>query len=623
MPLTWPSHAAILTGTYPFQNGVQDFTSPPLDPSFQTIAQALKRHGYRTGAVVSSFVLDRSFGLGRGFDLYDDAFPASAFHKAEISLVERDAGESVKHALRWLKGQQRATSPRPFFFWLHLYDTHSPYRSPEPFTSEFKGRPYDGAIAYIDSQLARLLDWMRSARLYDKTLIVLVSDHGESLGEHGEREHGYFLYSATTRVPLIVRLPSVARGQLRPGHIKRAVETVAIPNTILRALGLKDPAQRQFQADDLLASSGESAAYSETFYPFSSFGWSPLHSLRSERYHYIDAPEPELYDLATDPSETENILSRQPAMAGVMKQALAERESLSNPARRSQVDSKLSPDAVAKLRSLGYMAYRLPVSEEQIKAGLPDPKQKIEEFNTILRATDLFHSGRYQEGAALLAPVQQSDPKLYLIPFMLGEAALQQQDWRTAQQQLEESLKLNPTFDQAMTGLARAYFELNDTSSAHDWLTKALQQNPNNFRAWYELGGVEAKSSPAEAADAFAQAVKIQPNFGPAQLDLGMALYGDHHYAEAISHLESAAKLDAATAVSWNALGICYSQSGKLQQAVSSYNKSLELDPNLPQAHLNRGLAYQRLGQAAKASAEYDSACRLDQQLCKYIEKSR
>ncbi|HEV2113005.1 MAG TPA: sulfatase, partial [Terriglobales bacterium] len=137
VPLTWPSHAAILTGTYPFQNGVQDFTSPPLDPSFQTIAQALKRHGYRTGAVVSSFVLDRSFGLGRGFDLYDDAFPASAFHKAEISLVERDAGESVEHALRWLKGQQRATSPRPFFFWLHLYDAHSPYRSPEPFASEF------------------------------------------------------------------------------------------------------------------------------------------------------------------------------------------------------------------------------------------------------------------------------------------------------------------------------------------------------------------------------------------------------------------------------------------------------------------------------------------------------
>src|SRR5579864_4339044 len=274
VPLTWPSHAAILTGTYPFQNGVQDFTSPPLDPSFQTLAQALKRHGYHTGAVVSSFVLDRSFGLARGFDFYDDAFPASAFHNSEISLVERTAGESVDRALRWLKSQHGAART-PFFFWLHLYDAHSPYRSPEPFASEFKDRPYDGAIAYIDSQLARVLGWLRASGLYGNTLIVLVSDHGESLGEHGEREHGYFLYSATTRVPLIVKLAGGGhRLEAGPRRSSRPVETVAIPGSILRLLGLKDSAQRQFQGDNLFSGSDADAAYSETFYPFSSFGWS-------------------------------------------------------------------------------------------------------------------------------------------------------------------------------------------------------------------------------------------------------------------------------------------------------------------------------------------------------------
>lgn len=616
VPLTWPSHAAILTGTYPFQNGVQDFTSPPLDAKFQTIAQALKRHGYVTGAVVSSFVLDRSFGLGRGFDFYDDAFPASAFKQAEISLVERDAGQSVDHALGWLKSQHTAGG-RPFFLWLHLYDAHSPYRSPEPFASEYRDRPYDGAISYIDSQLARVFDWLRSTGVYDRTMIVLASDHGESLGEHGEREHGYFLYSATTRVPLIVKMAGKMHAQER---IERAVETTAIPNTILRALALQDPAQQQFQAEDLLLGRDDSAAYSETFYPFSSFGWSPLHALRSERYHYIDAPQPELYDTKADPGETQNIISKQPAMASVLKQALAQREASKSPVESKQGGPQLSPEAVAKLRSLGYMAYRLPVSEEQIKAGLPDPKQKIDEFNTILRATDLFHSGKYADGAALLATVQQSDPKLYLIPFMLGEAALQQRDWKTARQQLESALKLNPTFDQAITALSRAYFELGDVAGARDSLRKALQQNPNNFRAWFELGEIEAKSDPASAEDAFVRAVKIQPNFGPAQLDLGMALYTGHRYAEAIAHLESAAKSDAENAISWNALGICYSQTGKLKKAVSSYQRALKLDPNLPQAHLNLGLVYQRLGMA-EAKAEYDSACRLDQKLCGYATR--
>ena len=168
-----------------------------------------------------------------------------------------------------------------------------------------------------------------------------------------------------------------------------------------------------------------------------------------------------------------------------------------------------------------------------------------------------------------------------------------------------------------MTAVSRAYFELNDLEGARDWLKKAIQQNPNNFRAWYELGEVEARSSPAVAADAFARAVKIQPNFGPAQFDLGMALYSGHHYQEAIPHLASAGDLGAATAVSWNALGICYSQAGDLKKAVASYQKALEMDPNLPQAHLNLGLAYQRLGRAEKSRAEYETACRLDQQLCK------
>src|SRR6266480_3572806 len=217
VPLTWPSHTVILTGTYPFQNGVQDFTGTPLDPRFRSVAQAFKDHGYRTGAVVSAFVLDRSWGLARGFDFYDDAFSPETFQIKDIGLVDRKAGESVTHAINWVK---QATH-RPFFLWLHLYDPHSPYDPPEPFRTQYRGHLYDGEIAYADHELGRLINYLKQKSLYDRTAIVLLSDHGESLGDHGEKEHGFFIYNSTVHVPLIVKPP--AGSGFRPGRIARPV----------------------------------------------------------------------------------------------------------------------------------------------------------------------------------------------------------------------------------------------------------------------------------------------------------------------------------------------------------------------------------------------------------------
>jgi arylsulfatase A-like enzyme len=188
VPLIWPSHAVILTGTYPFQNGVQDFTGQPLARQFRSVAQAFKQHGYSTGAVVSAFVLDRSWGLARGFDFYDDAFSPEEFQKRDLGLVDRKAGESVTHAINWLK----QTTHRPFFFWLHLYDPHSPYDPPEPYHAQYSDHLsysdhlYDGEIAYADHELGRLIAWLKNNHVYERTMIVLLSDHGESLGEHGE-----------------------------------------------------------------------------------------------------------------------------------------------------------------------------------------------------------------------------------------------------------------------------------------------------------------------------------------------------------------------------------------------------------------------------------------------------
>ena len=318
VPLTWPSHAVILTGTYPFQNGVQDFTGQPLAPQFRSVAQAFQHAGYATGAVISAFVLDRSWGLGRGFDFYDDAFSAETFQKKDIGLVDRRADESVTHALAWLKKTPR----RPFFLWLHLYDPHSPYDPPEPYRTEYRSHLYDGEIAYADHELGRLMAWLKQNKLYDSSLIVALSDHGESLGEHGEDEHGFFVYNATVHVPLIVK-PPAGRG-IQPGRRREPVETAAVAPALLEMAGVKDSIQGQFQSHGLFDPEEEARdpAYSETFYPFSSFGWSPLHALESDRFHYIDAPKPELYDLAGDPAETINLAAQQPATLAVLKEKL-------------------------------------------------------------------------------------------------------------------------------------------------------------------------------------------------------------------------------------------------------------------------------------------------------------
>src|SRR5260221_21428 len=407
VPLTWPSHAVILTGTYPFQNGVQDFTGQPLAQQFRTVSQAFQQAGYATGAVVSAFVLDRSWGLARGFDFYDDAFSAETFETKDAGLVDRRAGESVAHAIAWLKRTPR----RPFFLWLHLYDPHSPYDPPEPYRTEYRSHLYDGEIAYADHELGNLVSWLRQNHLYDSSLIVALSDHGESLGEHVEDEHGFFAYNNT--------IPGNTQN-----HAPRNPATVARLREKLQTI------------------------------------------------------------LAHNP------FTRQDASAG-----------------------NLSPDALEKLRALGYFGFRAAVSPESVKQGLADPKDKLWEFNSILKAEDAFQRKQDDQAEALLTEVQQKDPQIYVIPFLLGESALRRQNWERAADQLQRCLALNPNFDNAMTGLARGLAKLGRVDEAKNWLNKALQSNPQNYRAWYQSGLLDAGSNPPAALSAFEKTIAIQPNF--------------------------------------------------------------------------------------------------------------
>src|SRR6266567_3170588 len=617
VPLTWPSHAALLTGMYPFQNGVQDFTGQPLDSQFRSVAQAFKQHGYATGAVVSAYVLDRSWGLARGFDFYDDAFAPEAYVNRDIGLVDRRAGESVDRALAWLKKNQL----RPFFFWLHLYDPHSPYDPPEPFRSQYQGHLYDGEIAYADHELGRLIAWLKQSQVYDSSMILFLSDHGESLGEHGEREHGFFVYNATVHVPLIVK-PAAGSG-VRPGRATWPVETTAVAPTLLEAAGIHDGMGQQLQSHGLLdaaAASGD-VAYSETFYPFSSFGWSPLRALETSRYHYIEAPQPELYDLNADPEENNNLAQQQTATIAVLKDKL--HAILANDPYSPAPDnnSRLSPDALDKLRALGYVAYRSPVAADALNSSLPDPKNKLGEFNSILDAEDALQRHNDDQADALLRKVQEQDPNIYVIPFLLGESAVRHEKWDEAADQLQRCLKLNPNFDNAMTGLARALTKLGHPDEAKTWLQKAVSINPQNYRAWYEAGLLDAVSNPAAALSAYQKAVTVQPNFYPGQRELGMALFNQKDYVGAAPHLEKAITLGMEDAHLHNYLGICYSRTNRLEKAVRNYRIALKLDPGLAEAHLNLAFALQRMLDPDAATTEYEAACKLEKRFCEFVPR--
>jgi arylsulfatase A-like enzyme/Tfp pilus assembly protein PilF len=608
VPLTLPSHVAILTGTYPFHNGVQDFSGQPLANNFRSVAQAFADHGYSTAAVISSFVLDRSWGLARGFSHYDDAFAGNQFLETGVGLVERKARESIDRSLAWLAHRPA----RPFFFWLHLYDPHSGYDPPEPFRSEYRDHLYDGEIAYADSQLGRLITWLKQNRLYDNTAIVLLSDHGESLGEHGEREHGFFIYNATLRVPLVLKPAAKPASPRRVGDV---VEISAVAPTLLKLAAISDRISKQFDTAPLLSNPKRDAAYSESMYPFSSFGWSPLRSLETSEYHYIEAPQPELYNLRNDPGEEHNLVAAQPATAAVLKQQLGERAPLR--ASAPPPTGAAADDAVtAKLRALGYLAYRSPVPAADLGKPLPDPKDKVTVVETILQASDLLRAGKADAATALLEKVEMSDPNLHVVPFMLGEEALSRQEWPEATRQLEKSLKINPEFDQAMTALGRALHEQGRDAEAEQWVRKAIARNESNFRAWYELGWIYATKQPEQAMQALNKAIELSPNFALPYRELGMIEMEKKDYPEAARHLQRAVDLGLAKPFLLNYLGIAYSRTGKLQKAVDNYLKALELKPDMADAHLNLGFAYERLQQSAQAAKEYATACRLDAKFC-------
>jgi arylsulfatase A-like enzyme/Flp pilus assembly protein TadD len=567
VPLTFPSHSSIFTGLVPPHHGVRDNGGFFLDDRSVTLAERLEHAGWTTGAFIGAWVLESRWGLAQGFDEYSDRFQLSKYKVVSLGTVQKRGDEVMDDALRWMEGARE----KKFFAWVHLYDPHAPYDPPEPFASRFARQPYLGEIAYTDQVVGRLTAWLRERGLMERTVIVLTADHGESLGDHGENAHAYFIYGATTHVPLIVRTPWGRRGRSAA-----QVSSVDIMPTVLDLVGL--PPQPGIDGRSLARAVLDPAAklghvaYSESYFPRYHFGWQHLRSLRDGRYAYIDAPEPELYDLAADPGESRNIFkaySQRAEDLRVKLEALAEAREDSAPARQT-----MDPETLQRLAALGYVGNVIDVDPNAV---LPDPKAKLKLFQAMGAAKDLAQDQRYEEAVAKMREVVAEDPKIIDAHLTMGNWLVRLKRGEEAAAAFKQALALKPDDDIALGNLARVYLARGREKDALDALEvfkTALRLNPKSPQSWYQLATI--------------------------YLDLG-------HYDDAEATFKEALAANPKMGASYNGLGVIAFTRGRVDEAARLIEKGLALEPRLRTAEYNLGRLAEARGEAARAETLYRS----------------
>ena len=561
VPLTLPSHASILTGMLPNDNGVHDNVGFRLSESIPTLPALLKRNGYATGAAVSAFVLRRETGIARGFDFFDDEVePIGAADQSAIGRVQRNGRETAQALEKWLD----ANRGKPFFALLHLYEPHSPYTPPEPYLSRYRNR-YDGEIAYADAIVGEFLAHLKQHDLYDKTLIILLSDHGEGLDDHGEDEHGIFLYREALQVPLILKLPDGAK---RGTTVDAPVQLIDILPTIAERTATALPADKRRAGESLLAvakRAPQRQIFAETFYPKFHFGWSDLHSLIAGNDHYIRAPQPELYDLAADPQEKHNALEQNRRAYVRLRQAMEPF------LRDAPAPSSIDSEDAAKLAALGYVGST--VSTPAGKA-LPDPKTTIGTFQKIRLAFTWYRNGK-------------EDEALRLTEQLLAENSQITDLWDLKYKILVKMDRQRDAIDAAQQGLRSVPAAV---SLLHDVATGALQ-----------IGDLDTAEQHAQLA------VKLEPGRAHDILSRIWLRRGnvDRAVAEAKLSLETSPDPTGALIQ----LAIAEKERGNLQAALASIDRAVEKarrKPSPPQdLHLARGDILARLGRNTEAEEEF------------------
>jgi arylsulfatase A-like enzyme/Flp pilus assembly protein TadD len=541
VPVTLPAHTVIFTGTYPMHSGMHDFSGNKLNPGQDTLASVLKQHGYVTGAVIGSAVLDSRFGLNQGFDFYYDHFDFNRLQESNLEEMERPGNVVADVALDWL-GKNRNNK---FFLWIHLYDPHYPYRPPAPYSEEYKERPYDGEIAFADAQVGRLVTFLKANALYRNTIIVLSGDHGESLGEHGEQHHGFFIYNATLHVPVIIRLP----GNSTPRVVPDLVSLADLMPTVLQALKFDVPSQVQgFNLLPLMSAKNAEEArslYAETYLPRLHFNWSELRAVETDKYHFIDAPKPELYDLSKDPGETQNLYAQKSAVSDELRARLTALVSQFTAGPELAQKTGLDPALMERLKSLGYAGFSGGGDPTITDRSLPDPKDRIQAYESISDAIAESQHGQYESSADKLTAALKTDPNSVPVHYLLGLDYYRMRQYPRAVEELRQVLKLSPDYALAAFNLGLAYARTGDLDQAILALKHALELDGSNFSAAYNLGvAYSQKEMVPEALAAFRQTVALAGDYAPGHRSLGELLLYQGQVDESLVELRRAAELD-------------------------------------------------------------------------------
>ncbi|HYK42724.1 MAG TPA: sulfatase-like hydrolase/transferase [Thermoanaerobaculia bacterium] len=535
VPLTLPSHATIFTGRLPFENGVRDNLGYRLPDSIPTLAALLRSQGYATGGAVSSAVLDRSTGIAAGFEFWDDRLEASSPGEA-LGDVQRAGAETEKRLETWIATVE---SGRPLLAFLHLYEPHAPYSPPEPFASRYASRPYDGEIAAADAAVGRFLSFLRSKDLYDRSIVVLLSDHGEGLNDHGEAEHGIFLYREAIRVPLVVKLP---RSRERGRRVSAPVGLADVLPTVLSLLGGAAPAGMTGVAlwpAGTTAAASSRRVYSETLFPRLHFGWSDLASLTDGGSHYIAGPRPQLYDWKTDPGERRDLGTTRPPPAALRELAAA----LASMNRPMSPPGASDPETVRKLASLGYVGGNSPPQE----GSLGDPRDGIRVIEALREAGRALASGKQQEGIALLSGIVRDNPGMRDPRESLASALRRAGRRDEAFDQLLEVDRRWPRSPHVLLALAELALERGDTGRASTFAAAADALGAADAPAVLAAVAI-ARRDAATARGHARRAIERNPESRAAWLLLARAELAGGNAAAGLAAVERATQLSAGTA---------------------------------------------------------------------------
>jgi arylsulfatase A-like enzyme/Tfp pilus assembly protein PilF len=579
VPLTTPSHAALLTGTYPQFSHLEDLGAL-LRPELPYLPDLLHHHGYHTAAFLGAYILDPAAtapGFQRGFDVYDANFHQRKPGEDRYKSVERRAEDVANRALGWLSRHQQ----RPFFIWLHFYDAHDPYDPPEPFKTHYASALYDGEIAYTDSIVGSFVEVLGKHGLYQNSVIAIAADHGEAFGEHGEERHGMFLYDETIHVPLLLKLPAERLGGKR---VEERVALAEVAPTLLEAAGVSAPGTMQAHslfplidaakidvAKSAIGGEGkgpERPVYSETNYAHRAFGWSELRSWRTGKYLYVQAPKQELYDQSSDPDTVKNLAPAAKAVADTLESQLADFQQKTSSVRTEP--TKLDPTQAEKLRALGYLTSDSAAANSGEKAAI-DPKDKIEIANKFHRSLVDLEEDRYEEAIT----------------------------------ELREVVRLEPDIDSGYLELGRALVHVQQYQEALPLLRTAAEKNPNSGMAHYELGLALIKTGQWEAALPEMQAAVVcTPTSAQLHFYAGAVQLRLKHIPEATAEFESSLKIDPDHFLANLKYGEMLFREGDAAGALPKLSRAAKVDPKSAEAHAFLADAYQQLGQAQNASRE-------------------